>query len=359
MVCKYRMENALRHGASQLFFAPSRSREQQPAFIQESPADAPIPTIVRTSQELPRAATSVWLLVGSFWALLALAVLVTFWQGPYFFTLASPFRLHLVFALLVVGAPLAVFYPHPRRWVFLALPMAVGVTFLPYLWPHAADAVPDSGKLRVALANIYVGNPNLDRLSAWVQAEQPDLLAIMEVTAEHQAELERLPLAHKTIVARSSAFGIALMSRRPPERVEVLEEDTPFPSLLASWPEYRVLVTHPIPPVSRQAREIGDQQIRRLLASLDDGALPLLVLGDLNAVGWDQRLLPLREAGLVEARKGHGFLPTWPAQLPVFGIPIDHIYLPSDWKSLDCRRGPDIGSDHYPLIADLAPSVSP
>lgn len=293
-------------------------------------------------------------LLGALWALVALGTLVTFWQAPYFFTLASPFRLHLVLALLVLGLPLALLYPNPRRWVFLALPLVVGATFLPYVLPTSASlSSPEDPQLRVAVANIHAGNSDLSNFSDWLDKERPDILAVMEVTPGHQAQIEQLPFAHKTILPRKGAFGMALLSQHDPDEVKILDEETPFPSILASWPEFRLLAVHPIPPISREARVIGDQQLARLIETLDDGSKPLMVVGDLNAVGWDLRLLPLRQARFVEARKGHGYLPTWPAHLPVLGIPIDHIFLPQSWVSLDCRRGPDIGSDHYPLTADV------
>ena len=291
--------------------------------------------------------------LGVLWALLALGVMLTFWQGPFLFTLVSAFRLHLVLALLLVGLPMTAFFPGPRRWVFLALPLAVTVTFASYFVSGSDAPPPGSTPMRVAVSNVLSANHDLSRLAAWVGQEKPDLLALIEVAESQRAQLESLPYEYKYLHPRASNFGLGLLCRQAPSQVVVLDENTPFPSLLASWPDYRVLVTHPMPPISRQARAGGDEQIKRLLSGLREGP-PLLVLGDLNATGWDLRLRPLTEAGMVEARRGHGFLPTWPVGAPVFGIPIDHVYLPSGWVSLDCRTGPDIGSDHYPLVCDLA-----
>lgn len=306
-------------------------------------------------------------LLAAVWAALALLCMLTFWQEPYYFTLMSPFRLQLTLSLLTAGLPLVALYPHPRRWVFLALPLVMGVTFLRYLLP-VGTLSPDrvGGEARFAVANIYYGNHDLSRFQAWLEAETPQFLAVMEVAEAHRAALESLPFAHKTVLPRQGAFGIALLSQVVPSKVEVLDESTPFPSLLAHYPEFRLLVTHPVPPVSSQARATGDEQIARLIAGLRAASgPPLVVMGDLNAVGWDLRLLPLREAGMREARVGHGYLPTWPVDRPILGIPIDHIYLPPGWRSESCRRGPEIGSDHYPLICDVAwplvvrPSESP
>lgn len=306
-----------------------------------------------TETDSPRAAIPLRLL-GLGWAALALGVLVTFWQGPYLFTLASPFRFHLVAGLCLLGSPLAVMYPSPRRWIFLALPMAVGLTFLSYFAPRSLELEPTSPRTKIVVSNILSSNRDLDRLGKWLAEEQPDIVALTEVSEAQRAQLEKLPFAHQTLYPKVGNFGLGLLAKTEPSRVEILEQDSPFPSLLATWPEFRVLVTHPIPPVSPEARAVGDEQMRRLFAHLNDGSSPLLVLGDLNATGWDLRLRPIQEAGFIEARKGHGLLPTWPTNRPMLAIPIDHIFLPPQWESVECRRGPEIGSDHFPLVCVVA-----
>lgn len=293
-------------------------------------------------------------LMGTAWSLLALAVMLSFWQAPYPCVLISPFRAHWVAALLTVGLPMALFYPHPRRWVFLAMPLAVSVTFYPYFVSRAQRVDPSlSGRTRLVVSNLNSANLDLSRFTAWVEQEKPDVVALVEVSEEQRAQLESMPFEYKALHPRRSNFGLGLLSKTAPLSVQMLDEDSPFPSLLATWPEYRLLVTHPMPPVSRAARDAGDEQLIHLL-SMDDHSLPLVIAGDLNATGWDLRLQPLKDAGLEEARMGHGFMATWPADRPMPGIPIDHVFMPTSWDSLAFCRGPDIGSDHFPLFCELA-----
>ena len=36
-------------------------------------------------------------------------------------------------------------------------------------------------------------------------------------------------------------------------------------------------------------------------------------------------------------------------------LPIDHLYAGPGWATVSVRRGPPLGSDHYPLVVTLAP----
>ena len=284
------------------------------------------------------------------WSLTALLTVFSFWQRPYLLVLVSPFRVQLTLALLTLGVPLCALVRHTKRWVFVALPLAVGITFVPYLRANPQSTDEKAPSLSLALANVYSGNHDLSRLTAWVEQEKPQVLVLLEVTESHRSQIEDLPYAFKLVHPQQSNFGIALLSQDVPSEAVVLEGDTPFPSILASWPDYRILATHPIPPISPTAREVGDSQLKRLSERLTKQGPPLLVVGDLNATGWDARMNPLKDAGLQEARLGHGILPTWPVGRSVIGIPLDHVLLPKDWHSRRCTTGPDIGSDHYPLL---------
>jgi endonuclease/exonuclease/phosphatase (EEP) superfamily protein YafD len=44
----------------------------------------------------------------------------------------------------------------------------------------------------------------------------------------------------------------------------------------------------------------------------------------------------------------------WRLHAPVPLVAIDHIYAGRAWRLVELRRGPNIGSDHYPIIASLA-----
>ncbi len=49
-------------------------------------------------------------------------------------------------------------------------------------------------------------------------------------------------------------------------------------------------------------------------------------------------------------RRASGLRPSWGSTL---GIPIDHVLATSHWRAASQQRGPELGSDHWPLLVEL------
>ena len=291
-----------------------------------------------------------WKAMALLWSAWGFGLTLTYWQEPLLLTLASAFRFQLSIGFSLLTIPM-LFFPHPRKWVLALFPLAIGMTFLGYLWPLShGETTP---QLTLVTTNVLGSNPDISRLKAWVQEVQPQIVGVVEVREHHRQTLEAMGYEYTTLYPHPGNFGLALLSRTPPKSVRLLDEESPFPSLLAEWPEYKVLLTHPIPPISAEARLIGDQQVLRIVEELKKSQVPVIAMGDFNATGWDMRLRPLLEFGLKDSRKGHGIIPTWPSDMSLAQIPIDHILIPKTWTSLECARGPDIGSDHFPLMTRI------
>jgi endonuclease/exonuclease/phosphatase (EEP) superfamily protein YafD len=86
----------------------------------------------------------------------------------------------------------------------------------------------------------------------------------------------------------------------------------------------------------------------------------LILVGDFNLTPWSFTLRQLDHRVGLERRDR--FLPTWPVKVSVDGrayatpafMPIDHVYAGAAWRTVSVRQGPSMGSDHYPLVVDLA-----
>ena len=81
---------------------------------------------------------------------------------------------------------------------------------------------------------------------------------------------------------------------------------------------------------------------------------PVLVLGDLNASPWSSHFRRfLRDSGLRDSAQGRGVQPTWPAGMPWLWIPIDHCLHSPQLQVVARHVGPNLGSDHYPVVVDF------
>jgi len=81
---------------------------------------------------------------------------------------------------------------------------------------------------------------------------------------------------------------------------------------------------------------------------------PLIVAGDFNLTPWSEYFRrAIVDADMHDAALGFGLARSWPAQFAPVGMRIDHCWLSPHWRSVAADIGPELGSDHLPLVADL------
>ncbi len=77
-----------------------------------------------------------------------------------------------------------------------------------------------------------------------------------------------------------------------------------------------------------------------------------ILMGDFNNTPWSDVQVAFRAATGLENRGP--MVTTWPAQLPTpLRVPIDSVFVGGGLTLRDLRAGPDLGSDHLPLIAEI------
>ena len=228
--------------------------------------------------------------------------------------------------------------------------------------PMASVTVPVTAavvtQLELISANLWFRNAEHGRVVAWLAREAADVVFLMEVTGEWRQALEALaphyPHRHHATGARGR--GVMVLSRWPlsdpvlpdPGRgegramfVTVTRDGAPLRLALmhASWP---------FGPELSRARG-GDLEALAGEARAAAGR-PLVVLGDLNVTAQSPHFRRLLSGGaLRDAGAGRGWQPTWPVGFPLLGIRIDHALVNAGVRVREYRRGPAIGSDHWPL----------
>ncbi len=287
------------------------------------------------------------------------------WRYP--LELLSHFQAQYFLAALVCAALLALL----RRWRWFAVSLGslllTGSTVLPYAGPgraaHADAVTPAARTVRVLLANVLLGNRAHGRVLDLVLEADADVLIFQEVNERWSSALAPITGRYPYIVGkpREDAFGTVVYSRLPIEEVDVMVlgkagRATVCLRVIVDGAPLTIVCTHPKPPLRPIPFALRNDQLEQVADLVGRLPRPLVLAGDLNTTMWSPWFRRLSErTALRSVRRGFGVLASWPAALPGFlRIPIDHLMVSDDVSVTGCRLGAPTGSDHVPLIVDLA-----
>jgi endonuclease/exonuclease/phosphatase (EEP) superfamily protein YafD len=223
---------------------------------------------------------------------------------------------------------------------------------LPWYFPHHWFNQDIQGQeLRVLLSNMDKYKDNSDRAIALIQKERPDII--------ETGFLPAFWLGDRGLSAETRFLdGTLILSHIPLENPQIKSLGGGRKSLLAnlqiSGQLISLIAVHP----SKATGQIYFEERNRQLEAIADYAAtlknPVILIGDMNVTMWSPYYRDLiKKTQFQNVRAGFGILPTWPTFQPLLYIPIDHCLVSPDFQVLKVRRGPAIGSDHFPLITDL------
>lgn len=278
------------------------------------------------------------------------------------------FQFHLGLVLLLVMF-IAGLRKH-RRLAMVALPLVLftlGPAFLQFVPQSRERSI--GPRFRVMTANLLMVNNDTAGIVGEVVAAKPDVLMLQEYT-EHWDRAMRAALEkdypYSSVVKRDDSFGIAIFSRQP----FTAEVDQRFPLGRAGVEQIRAEIeiggqrlalynVHLLPPRTMIYTGEHRLQVADLIDTLRNEKLPYVVSGDFNFPDLSPQQSALKRAGAREAHQlaGYGRGATWPViyafrYLP--GIRIDHVYLGPQLTATNCETGEGRGSDHRPVVVDVA-----
>ena len=282
------------------------------------------------------------------------------------FELTSHFRVQLAVALSLLALISAL---GSRRIPFLIFFLATLANLGPVLWssrPSGIAAEFTATPLRLLSINVHTDNRRSDQLIELVQRLNPDVLLLMEVDNRWMEEIAVLRTNYPTVISetREDNFGIALLSRVPLRntRVEDLEgSEVPSITTEIQLPGriVHLLGTHPVPPGKPDYAQ--ERNLQLAAAGTWAGKHPgsAIILGDLNTTPWSSYFTkPLRAGRLVRSHPNWGLFATWKVSQPWFRLPLDHCLVSPEIAVTRLEVGPEIGSDHRPLLVELAVPIS-
>jgi endonuclease/exonuclease/phosphatase (EEP) superfamily protein YafD len=234
---------------------------------------------------------------------------------------------------------------------------AVAPAYVP--GPPVPDALP---RFRLVSANVLTENDAHDAFVSFLRAEAPDVIMVVEVGHHWAAALATLSDVYPVLrfVPQEDNFGVAVLARDPRATAEIVWcGPAGVPSAQVRLPVgegfVSLLMTHPIPPIGRGAAADRDAQLLDCARVLGAAGGPRVFAGDFNATPWSPIFADVIAAsGLLDSRAGFGLQASWMVGFPPTAIPIDHVFHSPDLAVIDRRVGPEIGSDHRPIITDFA-----
>jgi endonuclease/exonuclease/phosphatase (EEP) superfamily protein YafD len=276
--------------------------------------------------------------------------------------LCSHFRWQYLL-LAVIGSLAAMGARQPRLALLLLLGVvANGWSVLTVTGPAQPVPAMAAAPWKLLVVNVHLESRDLAPLLRLIELEAPDVVGIIELSPRTARALsvldQRFPL-HR-LEPRDDPFGMGLWSRWPQGRVDLVTTsplDLPTMQLLGAQPGTpEVWLVHPFPPIGGVATGWRDQHLDFIADRIRQNP-DAIVAGDFNATPWSHAYRHFRGAtALSDSAAGQLPWPTWSAfglLGRVLAVPIDHVLHGRHWRVRSFRIGPDIGSDHRPLIVSF------
>jgi len=232
--------------------------------------------------------------------------------------------------------------------------------FLRPIRPVAPRDTPE--QIRLIQLNAWERNADPVTTADWIASEHPNVVTIEDLTPALGQALIVRGFHRARGMVNTTIFSRDIASLAP---IRIPMQDWPllpdFARARFEAPggrgDFSVVAVHLTRPYRRD--RLGQAGAIAVLVDRQPRA-GLIIAGDFNLTPWSFALRRLdRRFGLERRDRG---MATWPAcpspgawvVCPPPFLPIDHVYAGPAWRTVRIARGPRLGSDHYPLVVDLA-----
>ena len=280
--------------------------------------------------------------------------------------LFSQFRAQYILILAAL-APLLLL---GRRWKAGVIAGLAIVANLAVVLPHTvpSSGVPRVGghgsPVRLVSLNVLQGNQKYAEVERFLRETNADVAVFQEVTPDWADALRGLSdlYPHQLPRGRKDSKGAALLSKRPVGRLvfEELPGRGPIGAIIAEIEgevPFTILGIHSHKPTSAggaESQRIYFDWLAEKCRAENAGGRPVVLMGDFNSAPWSTAFRQFASrTHLRDTSRGVIFGATWSFYHPQ-RLLIDHAFVSPEWWVLGRAVGPDVGSDHRPLIIDLA-----
>jgi endonuclease/exonuclease/phosphatase (EEP) superfamily protein YafD len=218
------------------------------------------------------------------------------------------------------------------------------------------------GLLTIMTFNMATTPRAVDNVAELILARAPDIVVLQEVTRAHAEPLHRrlgarYPWRHTC--THMQGCSQMLLSRHPWAQAQHVYRASGGPEMVWARFDDRSLGrlhVHGLHMAWPFRPETQVRHVDRLIEHSREVAGPAIYAGDFNLTPWSYQLQRLQwRTGL---RRHATALRSWPTDgqmhLPFPVFLIDHVMTTPDIRKVAIETGPNLGSDHLPVIATLA-----
>ncbi len=271
-----------------------------------------------------------------------------------------------VLATLIVLLPLLILVQEKLNAVVVTIVIACNAVSVWNLLETTAASPTHGSALRILSYNVGHDAFLQPNLEDYLLTEKPSLVIFQEYGVSADERLSKLrrhyPFSIKEI--REDAFGIALYSSVPFAASEIHYfpgTGLPYIQVSVQFGEQiiDVIGTHlrwPMTPTSFMER---NEQMQILASKLAAAHRPVVACGDWNLTPWSRWFSHVHDHRQINHDFDGLWHPSWPTSFGWLGISIDHCLTSESLRIVSRRSGPDLGSDHLPIIFDAKAVESP
>lgn len=228
---------------------------------------------------------------------------------------------------------------------------------------------PGDESFTLLISNVLMENTERDLWLHVVRAADADVVVAVEVNAAWDAAIHsglRTLYPHVLRRPQENYYGMSVYSRLPfdaePDVRFLVQDDIPSAHItlrLRDGQRVRLHALHPRPPEPLRNQDSAPRDAELVLLGREiaghERHVPTVVCGDLNDVAWSfTTQLFLRLSHLLDPRRGRGPYNSYNANSRIFRFPLDHVFHSDEFKLVDLRVMPHVGSDHFPVMIALS-----
>ncbi len=200
-----------------------------------------------------------------------------------------------------------------------------------------------------------------------IDREDPDVLIAMETDAwwDQQLNPVQARYEHSHEVINDVTYGMVVYSKLPLTQTQthyLQHDNVPSVETVLDLPgarDVRLFAMHPVPP--SRFKDLPDNKGENEVEFIKAGQMaaaspePVVIAGDYNDVAWSRvDRLTKTEDLLHDVRVGRGVYASYDAGNFLARWPLDHVFVTDGFAVARLERGPDVGSDHFPILVELA-----